>query len=300
MTCPHCHQPVKETGANFCIHCGKTLNVTSPVVVNQSVAPASQVNVPLENTKKSIARRPLPMEIREGKDLKYFIRYWKQRNDDGYLGQCVNRHKVRIPNAAVHKEALATSFIKHLERRQIPETSFGESNLVIEKLSRRYYFVRKDFDDSAAAIVALGIEPYGTELIIEWRDYVLPPLNGLVNKVGMVIMAWATISLFLGWALGYWVMDNLDTMFKETLPIYQGWGTGGPPDRFAIFAGWVVGLIIPLIVAALIALPLSYRSGRLHEFQSKAVSDFQIVARDALTDAMKEIGLGTALEGQLF
>lgn len=75
-------------------------------------------------------------------------------------------------------DEIAARFFKQLAVRNIQGLSLSIGNIILyqdnKQDTRQYYFAERDIDNGALAIMAVRINPVGTDLYIEWRNYTLP------------------------------------------------------------------------------------------------------------------------------
>jgi uncharacterized membrane protein len=291
LICPHCQQPYQVAGAKFCLHCGKSLTQ------------------PAKKSQRGIVYRELPPEGLLGL-VRYVFQWVTTRNDRDYLGYYVEGYESNIPNAGLLRNDLLNSFLKYLEQKQIQDAIIEDGYLMIRNEMRPCYFVSNPLERRAKVSISVRVDVVGSDLIVRWGYRVLPPLNKFSQSIGNVILSllfalWmSSISTLCSGSLTMGVWGNIVRLSVGDM--YVSYYSHPYYDIVGRLAGALVLVVLcaQFIIWATVFFMIPFLSGiRANQMEGFMLSDgknFQIVVRDALTNALIEVGLQKAMEGRPF
>ncbi len=155
-------------------------------------------------------------------------------------------------------------FFQQSEARGIPGASYSPAQLEVENQTRDYQFAERDLGSSAKANIGVRIAEIGTDLYVEWRHYVLPPIEfdaGIFLVVGVIAFLFAC---------------PLFGIMSKSLD-----------------AGVAIGLIVAILLGAWLA--GRSRAIVLKGFQGQDSDAFQLAIRAAIDEAIDLAGIAKEL-----
>lgn len=192
IACPYCGN-INPYLQDNCIKCKKPLGPIRDVMQGGSS---------LEN-KETIE------ELAKPKEPAPTIPELPPRPVEAKTGKFIDTNAFLIRGMGARANEIAARLFKQLAVRNIQNLKLSFGKIVIElqgnkKDTREYYFAECDLGDGALAIMAIRINPVGTDLFIEWRNYTLPSYGPIAFSWG-----WFTGGLLFGlfpgilYGLGY-------------------------------------------------------------------------------------------------
>ena len=171
ITCPSCGN-INAYTADECLKCGLPLGPVRELLAKAGVPEAEGVT-----TAPAKPREPAPP-----------MPELPARPTTEEIGQYVDSWRFLIRGMGDRAEEIAARFFKQLAERGIEGLKLNAGKLIIDlgggkRDSRDYYFVERGLGEGAMATMAVRIAQMGTDLFVEWRHYVLPPVGGDVNWV---------------------------------------------------------------------------------------------------------------------
>lgn len=160
IACPACGN-INPYLQDECMKCGTPLTPIREALENIKVVPK---NKSPESPKSIEPPPPLP-EL-------------PSRPEQNRTGKFFNSNAFLIRGMGERAEEIAARFFNKLAARNIQGLTLSVGNIILnlgeKQDSRQYYFAERDIGDGALAIMAVRINPVGTDLYIEWRNYALP------------------------------------------------------------------------------------------------------------------------------
>jgi len=166
LVCPSCGN-INAYTADECLKCGLALGPVRELLAEAGVPGAEEVIIAPAKPKEPVPPMPeLPT-----------------RPTVEEIGQYVDSWHFLIRGMGDRGEEIAARFFKQLAERGIEGLRLNLGKLIIDvgggkQDSRNYYFVERDLGEEAVAMMAVRIAPMGTDLFVEWRHYILPPIVG--------------------------------------------------------------------------------------------------------------------------
>jgi len=276
ITCPVCSN-VNPWAQDSCLNDAFDLRPIKQQIAGAALAGSPPSPPPVAMAQPSEPIPPMP-ELSDRED------------DDAPMWPVANR-RTQIRGLGDRAEEVAARFFKRVNDRQIEGVKLSHGTLVINlggnrTDSRDYYCADKDLGESAFSTMAVRIAPNGTDLFIEWRQYVtpsvtmvpvVPPLFHRYNDAGI-------LNPFIG---------HIPTTFRTWI-----WILGimsAIASIFVLFSREPGGALVAGIVAAVcFGLVLWKKPGRkdsLEGFQEQEAEAFQFSIRSALEEAVDDAGI---------
>jgi hypothetical protein len=185
ITCPSCGN-INVYTADECLKCGLGLGPIRVAMAEAGTPGAAMITSAPAKPKEPAP--PLP-EL-------------PPRPTTEKVGDYVDSWCFLIRGMGDRAQEIAARFFKQLADRGIEGLKLNVGELIIDvgggKLdSRDYYFVERDLGEGAVATMAVRIAPTGTDLFVEWRHYVLPPIGGDIDWVVFAILFIFTVPAFV-------------------------------------------------------------------------------------------------------
>lgn len=122
-------------------------------------------------------------------------------------------------------EQVRELFFQQSERRGITGASYRSAVLSVDDQKRDYLFAERDLGKKAKATMGVRIANIGTDLYIEWRFYILPPIRfdvmGFIKLIGVILILTYIIGGTLSMAVGVF----FGSLLAVLLMIAAVWGS---------------------------------------------------------------------------
>lgn len=282
LHCPTCGN-INPYTADVCLRCGLPLTPIREAMGKAGAA--AQAVPPVEKPRPPAPPMPaLAQWLKKGRDI----------------GSQTATHQILIREAAKHAEEIASRFFARLQQKGIQGITLSKGNLAAHNASHGYYFVEKDLGEDAMATMAVRIDPSGSDLVVQWRHYNLPPRRTLVETLGMTAASFVYIVPFLPAGLlgagaaqvAAWVIA-----MTKGISVYELQNSWGYYQSEASLISTIFGLVVGAVVFVLTVLVIYKgikkwsRASSLRGFQGQASADFQMSIRGALEEAIDEAQL---------